>query len=184
VDEALTTWLNGLAGVGGVRQLTVLLSSIWVPLAVALVLGWRWWRRRDVGAAVSTLVAMALANTLSAEVIKPLVARPRPCHVRTDLDLPNPCGVGKSFPSAHASNAFAVAVAAAPTTPYGWAVLMPLAFLVGLSRVVLGVHYPSDVLAGALLGALVGVGAWWLRSSIRRRRLGPEATSSQDHPDP
>ncbi|WP_030233371.1 MULTISPECIES: phosphatase PAP2 family protein [unclassified Streptomyces] len=89
--------------------------------------------------------------------VKRVVRRPRPAHIEPLVRT-----VGRhSFPSSHASSAAAAAVAfgalGARTVP-------PLAALVCVSRLVAGVHYPSDVAAGAALGALTArLGARWMR---------------------
>ncbi|WP_324789252.1 phosphatase PAP2 family protein [Streptomyces sp. H51] len=89
--------------------------------------------------------------------VKRVVRRPRPAHVRP---LVRTAG-RHSFPSSHASSAVAAAVAYGALGAY---VIPPLAAAVCLSRLVVGVHYPSDVAAGALLGALTAcVGARWMR---------------------
>lgn len=101
------------------------------------------WRR-----ATATVAAAYLAN----QAVKLVVRRPRP-RLR---DLPqlvaNPTQL--SFPSAHAASSVAAARAYAGLIPRP--LLWALASTLSLSRVYLGVHYPSDVAAGAALGALVG----------------------------
>ena len=79
------------------------------------------------------------------------------------------CGAGKSLPSGHATVAFAYATAAVLLTRVA-APLIVVAFFVGLARVVLGVHYPSDVAAGAVVGILVGLAFWalWRRYGAPR----------------
>jgi undecaprenyl-diphosphatase len=64
-----------------------------------------------------------------------------------------------SFPSGHTLHAVSFTLIVCSTLPPLALVLVPLAVLIALSRVVLGLHYPTDVLAGAALGALVGSGA-------------------------
>lgn len=111
------------------------------------------------------LLAMGISDVISASVIKPWVGRVRPCHQETVRLITGHCGGMNSFPSNHAANGAAVFVVAlfllrpALSLPIGI-----LALLSGLSRIYLGVHFPSDVLAGFLLGASVG----WLVVRISR----------------
>jgi len=84
-----------------------------------------------------------------------------------------------SMPSGHAMNAFAGAVLLGAVVPRARGPLLGLAALIGLSRVYLGVHFPSDVLAGALLGSGIGAAAaWLLRRAERRLRTGRGQTPS------
>ena len=89
-----------------------------------------------------------------AVVVKRLVRRPRPCSDAVAVHVGTPSRL--SFPSAHAASTTAFALSAAPV------IGVPVASLalgaMALSRIVLGVHYPTDVLAGAALGAVAALG--------------------------
>jgi undecaprenyl-diphosphatase len=128
---------------------------------LAVVLIWRD-RPRGLVYVVALAVAAGLANALISDPLKHWVERPRPYAALTDVVLRvgrgNPLG---SMPSAHAMNCALIA------TLTGWyyrrtlAWVPPLAFGVALSRVYNGAHFPTDVLAGIVLGA--GFGAVYLR---------------------
>jgi decaprenylphosphoryl-5-phosphoribose phosphatase len=87
-------------------------------------------------------------------VIKLVVKRPRP--VLEGLPPLGGAPSSLSFPSAHAASSFAVATAMTRVDPWG-ALAFVLAFALSIGRPYLGMHYPSDVLAGAVLGVLLGL---------------------------
>nr|WP_303715740.1 phosphatase PAP2 family protein [Kutzneria buriramensis]WKX16229.1 phosphatase PAP2 family protein [Kutzneria buriramensis] len=92
--------------------------------------------------------------------VKRVVRRPRPAHVEP---LVRTAG-RHSFPSSHATSAAAAAVAYGAL---GARVIPPLAAAMCLSRLVVGVHYPSDVAAGAALGALTArIGSRWMSGGV------------------
>jgi undecaprenyl-diphosphatase len=131
--------------------------------------------------------ALTAAAHLTSMGVKRLVRRPRPARplVRT---------VGHhSFPSSHAASAAAAAVACWALRPAdgahpGLARAVPhLAAAMCVSRLVVGVHYPSDVAAGAALGALLArAGAPWMTRPLHppRRAPGPRPSPSPAHPCP
>lgn len=177
VDELLLRGVNAAAAEPWGAALATALSSPWVLVVVALPLLISRARARQWRVIVVVALTVGAADVVSSRLIKPAVGRERPCRALVGLVVPTSCGVGRSFPSSHAANGFALATVAAPTVTSGW-LLFPLAAAVAVSRVVLGVHYPSDVVAGALLGVLVGlVGRRVLRSPSRRPR-------SPDRPSP
>jgi undecaprenyl-diphosphatase len=96
---------------------------------------------------------VALADG-SGHILKDLIQRQRPCNIFSDINLLAGCGHSYSMPSGHASNAFAFAMTffILRKNIIGYLSLAAAA-LIALSRVYVGVHYPSDVLAGTLLGA-------------------------------
>jgi membrane-associated phospholipid phosphatase len=87
-------------------------------------------------------------------VVKLIVRRPRP--VWEGLPPLGGAPSSLSFPSAHATSSFAVATAMTRVEPLG-ALAFLLAFALALGRPYLGMHYPSDVLAGAVIGILLGL---------------------------
>jgi membrane-associated phospholipid phosphatase len=100
-------------------------------------------------AALTALLAWALGS-----VVKRLVARPRPSHALPDYDPAVPTPACRSFPSSHAAASIAFAVALT-ILGHPWAMgVGAWAAVVTFSRFYLGVHYPTDLLGGAMLGAL------------------------------
>jgi undecaprenyl-diphosphatase len=103
---------------------------------------------------------IVIGDQLCSQVLKGIVLRPRPCHTVDGLPVIDhvrllvPCGSGYSFPSSHAFNNFAFATYLTAHFRKRWWVWFSYAFLIGLSRVVVGVHFPSDVLGGAILGSI------------------------------
>ena len=149
-------------------------GAVWLALLGALAaLGGRTGR----WAALAGLVALMMGFA-SSEALKDLVMQPRPFLSLPDARLlispPGSC----SFPSANVAYAFAASIGSslvvrrlAGRVPlWGWSFLA-LAVAISYSRVYVGVHYPGDVLGGALLGILVG----WLAASILARLGKDEA---------
>jgi membrane-associated phospholipid phosphatase len=119
---------------------------IWHALAVAGA-GLHPARRHTYLRAIRVTLMTLVANT----AVKALVRRARP--VLEELPALSPTLYGRSYPSAHASTSFAAARALGPALPR--APLYAAATLMALTRPYLGVHYPSDVVAGALFGRAV-----------------------------
>ncbi len=110
------------------------------------------------------LTALAAAAAVGASVllftgIKHLVGRPRPFESWQGLTSLVPAPDKFSFPSGHTMTAFAVWAVLAQGLPVLGLPGLAVALLIGCSRVFLGMHYPTDVLVGALLGGAIGSGA-------------------------
>lgn len=101
-------------------------------------------------------IALAgLAGTTLYKWLKGKTLRPRPYEVHQDIWLTGKPLDKFSFPSGHTLHAVVFCVVMINYYPQLAIIAVPFTTLVGLSRVVLGLHYPSDVLAGALLGGLI-----------------------------
>lgn len=101
-------------------------------------------------------LARAVAGSTVSNLIKPLIDRPRPPLGHVGISVIGPLPDSASFPSGHATTAFAAATAIAVAQPALRVWVLGVAAIVAVSRVYVGVHYLGDVLAGALLGAAIG----------------------------
>ncbi|QDP95132.1 phosphatase PAP2 family protein [Microlunatus elymi] len=132
-------------------------------LACLLIIGW-WFiaRRADrpyraVAIAVLTGVGSVVALLANQHLLSPLIARPRPCQVIAGVHPLLACNSDFSMPSDHAVIAGALAAGMILLNRRLGVLAAVLALLLAFSRVYVGVHYPSDVLAGLIFGAAVTV---------------------------
>ncbi len=142
-------------------------DALYVVTAVA---GLSWFLRngedQDRRLAVYTaLVATALA-LLAASIIQHVYVHPRPFLLRSDVVLLVPHAADPSFPSEHTTAAFALATGIALYRTRVGVILLGVASIVGFSRIYVGLHYPADVIAGALLGTSVAVSLWAFRRPL------------------
>lgn len=137
---------------------------IWGPLYLFLILFLITnFKRLGLYCVLGLLACFAVSDTLSSKIVKPSVERVRPCNdkeMKSEVRLLVPCGVGYSFTSSHATNhfAFATFISLALGALYKWIgpAFLIWAFLISYAQVYVGVHYPADVIAGGLLGAIIG----------------------------
>ena len=129
-------------------------------LIAAFVLAWGH-RRHDVRRTVVAAGLSAAAGLLIAAVLARIIDRPRPFVAHpAQIHLFSAHAADSGFPSDHATAAFAIAVAILLRNRVDGAIVLVFAALLAAGRVAIGVHYPTDVLAGAALGTLVAIALW------------------------
>ena len=142
------------------------LGAVWILFALALGVYRRLGVLRTLALGAIAAVTTFLADSL-AFLLKDATHRARPFEAHHQIH-PLYAVHSSSFPAGHAATAFVGAVLLSLLAPRLAPACLVLATLIGLSRVYDGVHYPTDVLAGAALGALVGAGA---AAAVRRSAL-------------
>jgi undecaprenyl-diphosphatase len=157
-DSELCAFCNRQSRYFSVRNLFRLASRLgdgmfWYTLMVVLLIE----DGMQAVPAVLHMILVGLSGTLIYKFIKGKTLRPRPFNVYPAIKC-----VGKtldqfSFPSGHTLHAVAFSTVAVAYYPLLFWLVWPFALLVALSRPILGLHYPSDVLAGAALGAMIAL---------------------------
>jgi undecaprenyl-diphosphatase len=133
---------------------------IWVYILIILITLMRF-GKKGILTLLLLVVTVAASDRLTSGILKPLFDRTRPCHI-VELKpriLAN-CSDQGSMPSSHAANHFALAVFMSLMATKRKYIEIPVwifwAVLISYSRVYVGVHYPSDILIGAIIGAGIG----------------------------
>jgi undecaprenyl-diphosphatase len=155
---------------------------IWIPFYLLLTFWvFRTYKFRAVGIILAAGVLILISDQ-GANLFKNGIKRPRPCHNvellrQTTIITPQGCGGPYGFFSGHASNSFALAVfmfllarKANSAKQNLWLLMFVWAAVVGWSRIYMGVHYPGDVLCGALFGTGVGAFVFFSLSKMKFMR--------------
>ena len=124
---------------------------VWIILTIALLISSKY---RTAGFAL--LFALILDVTVCNIILKPLVARIRPCDVNKAIELLIACPNDYSFPSGHTASSFAAVSSLYFSQNWLFKPALVLAILISFSRLYLYVHYPTDIFAGIILGIIVG----------------------------
>jgi membrane-associated phospholipid phosphatase len=182
LDQVALLWWQARTAAPAVQALMGALTLLGSAYAVAALIAVCAWQSRRLGQGWRHVVVLGLSVALVYGAVaatylgvKQLVQRERP-FVTLALPLPPERTEGiapaSSFPSGHAGNAFMLAVLWLHLHRWRrWWLWLGLAGCVGLSRVALGLHYPGDVLGGALLGGGVAWGLLRLPWMARRLRI-------------
>lgn len=173
LDGNILLWIQEFVRISFLNPLVALYTHLgdagllWIVLSV-LMLCFKKTRK----AGLLALLALALGTLVTNMALKPLVARPRPWLTVEGLFFLVEEHDPNSFPSGHTCAAFAAAGVWFMTLPKRWMGItgLVLAMLMGLSRLYVGVHFPSDVLVGAAVGLLCAWLVWrGYRFAIERR---------------
>lgn len=163
VDLSALKWVNANFGRPWLDPLFISITTVktWiVPVAIGAGLLLTRGGRKGKAALAAMTLAVFLADGLSSRIIKPLVGRLRPCNTVAGLRLPDGRRGTLAFPSGHATNSAALGAVLASAFPSAAPIAALVVFIIGLSRIYLGLHYPSDVIGGFLIGTTVGRLCW------------------------
>ena len=179
IDQQLFLFLNGLrADWLDPVMVSITAMWVWIPLyALLLFMVFKQYGKRGWWILLAVALLILCTDQLSAHVCKPLFHRLRPCfnpELEGLVNLPKGLPGGRyGFVSSHAANTFGIAAFLTAVLRKRWHwigwVLYFWAFLSSYSRIYVGVHYPGDILAGAVLGILIGLIFWKLLCVIIKR---------------
>jgi undecaprenyl-diphosphatase len=168
LDQQLFLFLNSLNS-PFFDQVMYAISGkvIWAPLYLAILIwiGVKYKKRFPV-ILLFIILAVILADQGSVQLFKNVFHRLRPCYEPSLKDLVHlvngKCGGLYGFVSSHATNSFNVALLSLLFIKKRWYTISIIAWasVISYSRIYLGVHYPGDVICGAMLGALIGWGVY------------------------
>ncbi|SOE23371.1 undecaprenyl-diphosphatase [Spirosomataceae bacterium TFI 002] len=147
----------------------------WIPLyiiIIGLILYKSWWKL-GLFQIVLIIAAVGLADFITSGIMKPFFERPRPCHedgLAQLVYVPNGCGGAYGFASSHAANSFALATMLyllfVKSIGKKAALFFLWAGVVSYSRVYVGVHYPLDIIVGAIVGVGCGSTLFFLNIKV------------------
>ena len=156
IDFIILDFINNIFGCNFMDFIMPKITSlgnggfIWLAIAVGLMFSKKY---RKSG--IVLIASLAIGVFIGSVVLKPLIARPRPCHVNGELPLLINIPTDFSFPSGHTMSSVSAAyVLTSANKKLGWFAI-PLAVLIAFSRLYLYVHFPSDVIAGAVIGIAI-----------------------------
>lgn len=130
---------------------------LWYSLGVFILI----WGGQDRYRAFFAGVLSALVAILVFQRVKPLSRRRRPCEIEPHCWAMITPPDRFSFPSGHAMTSFAIAVAVGSFYPQYQPGLLAIAVLIATSRIVVGMHFLTDIIVGAMMGALIGYLSVW-----------------------
>ena len=139
---------------------------LWILITAGLLISKK---TRKVG--ILCVAALLFSFLIDNVLLKNLVARTRPYEVIEGLTYLVKKPVDYSFPSGHTGTSFATAVVLFLSFPKKYSFwFLVLAVLIGFSRLYVGVHYPTDVLAGAIIGTLIAVCVYLVGTKVQNRK--------------
>lgn len=142
---------------------------IWIIISLSMIF-WKPTRKAGLLAGLALVFSLLFTNL----GLKPIFARTRPYLAMEEL-VPLLTSIdSNSFPSGHTSAAFSAGMVWAKTLPKRWMRVVSIgqAVLMGLSRLYVGVHYPSDVIVGAMVGTICALLAWNMGPFFKNREEG------------
>lgn len=136
------------------KYITILgnFGFIWIAIAIILI-----FYKKTRKISLFILLALLFGSVLGNVILKSIFMRSRPFVQNDFINLYINKPEGYSFPSGHTLSSFIASTLLYNYNKYYGRYFLLLAFLIGISRVILMVHYPSDVLAGAILGFIIGI---------------------------
>lgn len=155
LDTSLFYFLNVKLQNGFFDFLMPILTNLdyWrIPIGLGVILFLIFGKKKGRITVILLILGITLSDQLCNSLIKPLVGRIRPCNVLENIHLLVNCTKSYSFPSSHAINMFTGVTLLSYSYRRIRVILFFIAILVSYSRIYVGVHYPFDALAGAILG--------------------------------
>ena len=158
VDNTILRWINVKFRNKTFDKIMPIITSagnlgiIWIVISVLLI------TKKDYRVLGQTiLIALVITTIIGEGIIKNIVKRKRPFYGDDDEELLISRPITYSFPSGHTASSFAVATVFIKTDNAASLEIILLACLIAFSRIYLGVHYPSDVIGGGIIGTLCGL---------------------------